>query len=320
MTQENEDASRRLVEASAWRVHLAEIGGDSTAQFEAWLLADARNLEAWQRVEAPWDFFGEHAAAPELVAARGAALGSAGLGRRSRGRAAPWRMIAASGFLLLTAFSGGLYWWLQPADYQTALGERRMLTLADGSRLTLDSNSEVTVSYSLIGRDLKLLRGQARFEVVHDAARPFLVTAAGVVVRATGTDFDVDLPALGVVVTLLQGRVSVADAYHRVALNAGEQLTFAPDRPPFVVEASPGDVLAWLTGQVVFHNAPLSTVIDRLNRYEKAQFVLSDPKLGALRVSGTFNTGNAMAIADILTRYLAIHASYSDSGRIELRR
>jgi len=315
-----EDASRRLVEASAWRVHLAEIGADSTAQFEAWLLADARNMEAWRRVEAPWDFLGHHATEPEIVAARSAALGFAHFGRQPSRRAVPWRAIVASALLLLAAFAGGLYWWLQPANYQTALGERRVVTLADGSRLSLDSNSEVRVAYSLRGRDLELLRGQARFEVAHDSAKPFVVAAGDVFVRATGTDFDVDLPAGVVVVTLLQGRVSVADIRHRVALNAGEQLTFAPGRAPAVVDANPADVLAWQSGQVVFHNAPLSAVIERLNRYDKAQFTLADPGLAALRVSGTFNTGDAMAIADILTRYLGIHAIYSDSGRIEFRR
>jgi transmembrane sensor len=139
-------------------------------------------------------------------------------------------------------------------------------------------------------------------------------------VRATGTDFDVDLPPHGVVVTLLQGRVAVSAATGQVTLTTGDQLTLASGKPPIVTSVNPAEVLAWQSGQVVFHNAPLSTVIERLNRYDGAQFVLADPQLAGLRVSGTFNTGDAGAIADILTRYLSIQAVYTDSGRIELRR
>lgn len=320
MTEVDEDASRRLIEASAWRVHLTEIGAESTAQFEAWLLSDVRNLEAWRRVEAPWDFLGDHAAAPDILASRSVALAFARFGRQPRLPATRWRSIAVTALLLIAGLAGGLDWWFQPQVYQTALGERRVVTLADGSRLSLDSNSDVKVSYSLQGRNLELARGQARFEVSHDALRPFLVTAGGAVVRATGTDFDVDLSPEGVVVMLLQGSVSVADAAHHLALNAGEQVTIAPGHAAIVGSMNPADALAWQNGQVVFHDAPLSAVVDRLNRYDRAQFVIADPHLTSLRVSGTFNTGDAMAIADILTRYLAIHAIYSDAGRIELRR
>lgn len=317
---ETDDASRRLIEASAWRVHLTEIGLDSTPDFEVWLFADPRNLEVWRRVEAPWDFVGVHAAEPEIVAARSVALGLPGFGRRPGNQAVLWPKIAAALLLVLTGLAGGIFWWLQPTDYQTELGERRTLTLADGSRLSLDSDSEVKVSYSLRNRELELVRGQARFEVAHDTSRPFLVTAnRGVLVRATGTDFDVNLPSQSVIIALLQGRVAVTDANYRTALNAGEQLTLMAGQPPRVSPASSSDVLAWLGGQVVFHNAPLSSVLERLNHYDKAQLVLGDPRLADRRVSGTFNTGDAVAVAEILARYLAIHVIYSDTGRIELR-
>jgi transmembrane sensor len=320
MTQTDDDTTRRLVEASAWRAHLAEVGEETSAAFEAWLLSDVRNLEAWQRVEGPWAFLGEHAAAPEVLAARSAALGLTRVGRRPSTSAIPWRGVAAMSLLLLLAIGAGIFWWEQAADYQTTFGERRVLTLSDGSRLSLDSNSEVKVSYSSRGRLLELLRGQARFEVAHDAARPFWVSAAGAVVKATGTDFDVDLPSQGVVVTLVQGRVAVSSESRTLALKEGDQLTIAPDRSLAVAAVNTSEVLAWQSGQVVFHNAPLAAAIARLNRYDVAQFVLADPSLATLRVSGTFNTGNAMTVAEILTGYLGLRAIYSDSGKIELRR
>ena len=318
MSEFDDDASRRLVEASAWRVHLTEIDADSTEQFEAWLLSDTRNLQAWRQVEVPWDYLGEHAAEPEILAVRSAALGLPHFGRQSETPSPPWRRIVAAVLVMAGALGGVGIWWLQPIDYQTSLGERRTLTLTDGSRLSLDSNSEVKVSFGVRGRNLEILRGQARFEVAHDAARPFLVTANNATVRATGTDFDVDLLTQAMVVTLLQGRITVSNPEHLATLKPGEQLTLIPGRVPVVSEASLSDVLAWQNGQVVFHDAPLSAVVDCLNRYDKVQFVLADPSLGTRRVSGTFRTGDAPAIAEILTRYLAIRAIYSDGGRITL--
>lgn len=316
----SDDDARRLVEASAWRVHLTEIDAESTAEFEAWLASDPRNADAWARVESPWDFFGAHAAEPSVVAARSIALGTTPrFGRPAPPRTIPWTRIAAAAVFMLAAAGAGVYWWMQPLDYQTALGERRTMVLSDGSRFTLDSNSELRVAYSAHVRNLVLVRGQARFEVAHDKARPFLVAANGATVRATGTDFDVDLPSNGIVVTLIEGHVAVSDARDRVALNAGEQLTLAPAQRPQIAAVDAGDVLAWQNGQVVFHNAPLASVIARMNRYNQTQLVLADAALARLPVSGTFNTGNAANFADIIARYLNIHAVYTDAGRIELQ-
>lgn len=316
----SEDDARRLVEASAWRVHLTEIDAESTAEFEAWLAADPRNADAWERVESPWGFLGTHAAEPAVVAARSLALGTTPrFGRPAPPQTVPWMRIATAAIVALSAAGAGIYWWMQPLDYRTALGERRTMVLSDGSRFTLDSNSELRVAYSAHVRNLVLVRGQARFEVAHDIARPFLVAANGAVVRATGTDFDVDLPASGIVVTLIEGHVAVSDARDRVALNAGEQLTLAPAQRPQIAAVDTADALAWQNGQVVFHNAPLAAVIDRMNRYNQTQLVLADAALAHLPVSGTFNTGNAAGFADIIARYLNIHAVYTDAGRIEFR-
>jgi transmembrane sensor len=320
MTEKDDDVARRLIEASAWRVHLTEIGVESTAEFEIWIGSDQRNLEAWRRVEVPWDFLGEHATEREIVAARSAALGLPHFGRPPIARPPPWRLIVVTPILVVAALAAAVFWWLQPTSYQTALGERRVLTLVDGTRVTLDANSELDVSYSTGSRNLQLLRGQARFEVAHDSARPFFVAAYGAVVRAVGTDFDVDLPGQSLVVTLLEGRVTISDATHLTALRSGQQLTLAIGQAPVVGEADSSDVVAWQNGQVVFHNVPLSAVVERLNRYDRARFVLADQSLATRRVSGTFNTGNAAAIAEILTRYLEIKAIYSNSGQIELRR
>src|SRR3546814_3917007 len=96
--------------------------------------------------------------------------------------------------------------------YRTVLGERRVVTLADGSTVSLDAASEVRVAYSERARELALVRGQARFDVAHDPRRPFAVQARDQRVVATGTAFNVDLFGPQVLITLIEGHVQVLEA------------------------------------------------------------------------------------------------------------
>lgn len=321
MTDPESDDARSLAEAAAWRVHLTEIDADTTEEFEAWLAADPRHRRAWARVEASWDFVGAHATDERLLEARSAALRP---GPRFGGEAAPrtipLRSLMATALLVIAGTIGTVVWLRQPVTYQTAFGERRVLTLSDGSRLTLDSDSQVEVSYRASERDLRLVRGQAQFEVAHNPGRPFRVAAASATVVASGTDFDIDLPGEGVVVTLIEGRVGVTEARNRLTLEPGQQATLEPGRPPSVAAVDVETALSWQSGQAVFHNATLAAVIAHMNRYDQTKFALVDADLGSLRVSGTFKTGNAVAFADILTRFLKIRADYSRPGLILLSR
>ena len=205
---------RRLVEAVAWRTHLTESEAETSEAFEAWLASDERNSAAWSQIQQPWEFFGEHAAAPELLEVRRAALADARNTSRNRWirpalLALRSRFAIAAGILI--AAVGGLAIWQsnQPDIYLTASGERRTVTLEDGSQIALDSQSEVRVRYSKGARNLTLLKGQARFDVAHDVERPFSVAADGQKVVATGTSFNVDLLGADLLVTLIEGRVVV---------------------------------------------------------------------------------------------------------------
>jgi transmembrane sensor len=210
----DDSESRRLVEAVGWRTHLTESDAETSEEFQTWLATDERNLAAWNQAQGPWQFIGEHATAPELIELRRAALADARNTSRDRWiRPALMALrskltIAAS--LLIVAIGGYLIWQSnQPDIYRTASGERRVVTLADGSQIALDSQSEVRVRYGRNARNLTLSKGQARFEVAHDVERPFSVLAGGQKVVATGTSFNVDLLGSNLLITLIEGHVVV---------------------------------------------------------------------------------------------------------------
>lgn len=317
----------RLAEAVRLRVRLAELGVDSTPESEAWL-REPENFAAWVQVSEPWEFLDEQADAPEALAARRQALQSL---RQNRMSPHPHGWHYAIGGIAAILILGILVWagvgWLQrPADYATALGERRVVTLDDGSRVSLDSDSEVTVRYTDTARILHLLRGQARFDVAHDVERPFSVLAGGEKVIATGTAFNIDLSGNGVLVTLIEGHVVVVDekavsmpSRRQISLESGQQLTALAQKEPAVEHANIQRVTAWMNGQLIFDNEPLSQVVARVSRYTKVPIAIRDPQVAAMRISGVFNTGDLDGVVDTVTQYLPVRA-VNENGTILLEK
>jgi transmembrane sensor len=325
------DDDHRLTEAAMWRVRLTETG--PTPEFETWL-RDAENQAAWDLLSRPWNFFDEIADAPEMIAAREAAFADAKRAGNPFSLPKLLRPVAAliAATLVVGAVGAGGYWWLnRPDDYQTIAGERRVITLSDGSKLSLDANSEVTVRYGNHDRSLHLLKGQARFDVAHDRKRPFSVVAGNQKVIATGTAFNIDMAGPKVLVTLIEGHVVVLEETdgiasappqalsHTISLNAGQQLTASPSLPPEIVQANIRRVTAWTVGQLIFDDEPLSSVVERVNRYGGTQIVITDSQVGAMKISGVFNAGDVLGFVEIVTHYLPVKAMSESSSTIALQ-
>ena len=330
----SETDTSRLAQAAAWRVRLAELDLEGCPEHSAWLTEDARNAAAWTRVQEDWAVFAEHANAPEILELRSEALAHAhevGKGRwvRSRRFALTNGLGIAAGILILAA--GGLFAWMrQPDVYTTRAGERRIVTLADGSQVALDSRSEVSVRYSAHARELTLTQGQARFDVAHDIERPFSVTADGHKVIATGTSFNIDLFGPSLLVTLIEGRVVVSAAQSwinltkvdiplaRITLDAGEQIVFSPKAAPRVAHVNLGQATAWENGEVVSENDSLTTIVARINRYARDPVVIRDTETGELHISGVFHTGDVQGFVNTIVEYLPVRAEKEPDGTILL--
>lgn len=345
-----------LEQAAAWRARLGDAADPQSEEFSSWLARDSRNREAWRAVQAPWDVLGQHAAAPRVIELRRAALTHAHnavrgnlFWRNGFRRSASFAAAAASA-LAATAF---LFWWQHRPDvFRTGFGERRVVTLSDGSQITLDSRSEVTVRYTADARALRLVQGQAQFDVAHDVLRPFAVSAEGRKVVATGTAFDVDLLGSNLLVTLLRGHVvvlpqsaaaipwipdatsagagsvttagaesrasSAAGDSDRIYLDPGEQLTVSSSGVPQVSRVDIERVTAWERGEVVFDNEPLASVIQRMNRYGPRHILIGDDRIGSLRISGVFHEGDVDGFVSTIAAYLSVTAHERPDGDVVL--
>jgi len=343
--------ARYLVDAAAWQTHLADNDLESTPEFEAWLEADLQHRSAWDQVQKSWEFVGQHAASPELLELRHRALADARDTARQRWTLSGRPRKATVGVALATAAAAAIVgivaWFINSADvYRTATGERRVVTLIDGSQVQLDSSTELHVHYTAHSRELALLRGQARFDVAHDIERPFVVAAGGRKVVATGTAFNVDLLGRNMFVTLIEGRVVVLPgtttdlnrvidqiAHPRtegeatapssqgvsslradsgVELGVGQELVISAGGDSRIVEANVERTTSWQTGQLVFDNEVLTSVIERINRYSTKPLEINDERTGNLRISGVFSESDVPGFVETLTHYLPLRADVRD--------
>lgn len=289
--------------ALAWfaRLRGEDVSAAERAAFDAWLSADPAHREAYRRVTALWD-----------SAAFGAALRRQAASpprpappperRRPRWRAA----VAAAAALALLAVgidqAGDLAIALR-ADHRTATGERERVVLADGSVMVLNTGSAVALDFAPDRRRIRLLAGEAYFEVVTDPARPFEVASDGATVRVVGTAFAVRTAGPEVRVTVRRGQVAVtgtAEPARAVRLGRGEQVAVSEGRPGPKTRVDSEAVLAWLEGRLVIHRRPLGAVVDELRRHHPGWIVVADGRLGGVEVSGNYRLDDPAAVAAAL--------------------
>ncbi len=335
--EQKDSQARKLLEASAWRVRLSETDAEEGEHpgFQEWIAADPRNADAWRQVTGPWRLFGDHATAPEVIVARREALARAEQAGRRR-----WREAARSGNHALQAIAAtvvvvlGLAFLFaqiaRPDVYNTGFGERRVVSLDDGSMLSLDAQSEVRVHYRSHVRELQLVRGQAKFDVAHDAERPFTVLAGGRKVIATGTSFNVDMLGAKLFVTLIEGRVVVLPSperrpsdgqrIERIELMPGKQLALAEHESPAITDVNVGLAMAWQTGLIAFEDATLAEAVARLNRYSENKLIVDDETAGNIRISGVFKAGDMSGFVSTITTYFPVSAAPQSGGEIRITR
>ncbi len=201
--------------------------------------------------------------------------------------------------------------------YATRVGERQTIALTDGSIVALDTASVLDVDYSAARRDVRLVRGQALFQVAKNRARPFVVTAGDRQITATGTAFDVRVDRGEVRVVLVEGRVTVTPiarsglaklfpALETQIMAPGEALVADRAKPVSVTAADVAQDTSWREGQVIFRDDTLSAAVAEMNRYSTNQIVVDDPRIAGLRISGVFGVSRQENFIAAVTAFYPI--------------
>lgn len=205
--------------------------------------------------------------------------------------------------------------------YRTEVGVKRELRLADGSLAHLNTDSAIEVSIRPDRRFVRLLRGEARFDVRPNPSAPFVVRAYDATLRALGTDFNVRLRPDMTEVTVIEGGVAVRDgeaptrtvtAGTLAAIRGGAVAMTPLDRAEIAQRT------AWRTGTLAFAGEPLAQAVEEVNRYRKAPILLGSPGLAALPVTGTFRVGQSDAFIRTLAKAHDLQATFSRDGTVML--
>ncbi|PKD39299.1 FecR family protein [Methylomonas sp. EFPC1] len=279
-------------QAISWLLRLRDAPGNPQIrqEFADWLAADPLHGQAYQQVEAQWAWMEPFK--QQAFLARNEALRYRPPTRRPVWLR--WASYSAAAIVLLgvgLALFSPQGWYGFPHSYGTGKGQRQTLTLADGSSLELNTDTEVRVHFNRRQRHVDLVRGEAFFNVTHDAERPFTVHVGNVSVRDIGTAFDVYKQSDRVSVAVQDGLVEMTGQGSSRELHAGHQLAYSHDQR--FVEALQSDiatVTAWRQGQLIFRGRPLGEALAEIGRYHDVQIRLPDPKLAELRVNGSFRT------------------------------
>jgi transmembrane sensor len=279
----------RLQDASEWVQRLNESSAEELAdQWMQWCGADPMNLPAFEQMQRLWNAFPETKAKtlhPPAVVNR---------------LEHPTGLIAlAASVVLLIGVAGWFAWHYSDEQVlDTATGEQRRITLADGSHLDLAPGSRVITHFTLTKRDLRLDRGQAFFQVAHNATRPFIVHANNLTVTAVGTEFDVRISPSNTAVTVGEGRVTVVPDVEGtgsgsranteiVRASVGQRVSFSKSAHQLsVATVDPKVAGAWRDGTLQFVGEPLEDVINAINRYTASQILVA-PAFQQTRFTGT---------------------------------
>ncbi|WP_083276747.1 FecR family protein [Sphingobium phenoxybenzoativorans] len=329
-------AKARIERATELFARLQNEGatGEDREAAAIWRREAAENEQAWQEVAALWAFLGEARHEPLLASMRVrtqnniASVPASAASRR-------WLPMALAACLIGLICAPAIWWSLHQKDdpgvkaapamardgymrqiYASDVGQRRIVSLSDGSTIELNSGSEVMVAFSSHRRDVRLVKGQALFSVSKDKSRPFVVDTGALKVIAVGTAFDVRRGRDGADITTMEGLVRVEPHVRSAALQptlvpAGSKLSMLCD----TLKVGKVDVrkeTIWTKGLIVFDGRCLSDVAEEMNRYSQRKLTVSTSAAN-LTINGTFQASNALAFARTLQQQGLVEMD--DTGR-----
>jgi transmembrane sensor len=321
------------VAAASWFVRLrGSKAREARSGFARWRLRNPTRARAYEEIETIWGLAGDVGDSPEIsalvdhVAPRVArpAGRSRSIGVWGR-RAACIAVVLGGVGIAMLSFRGLIPWGESPPAtlYQTAVGEQRDVTLADGSIIRLDAATQVEVRLASRSRDVRLISGRARFTVAKAPGRPFIVHSGEAGVTALGTVFDVRREAGLFEVALFEGRVEVrrdqADVKDgRLILAPGQGVRVVGRDVLRALPLEAGASTGWVEGRLVFDGAPLSEVVAELNRYSPHKLSLETAPGDRRRFRGEFRSSDIDGAVKVLAALYDLSITKDQDGGIRL--
>lgn len=342
-TNNNPVAPERLAEAGVW---IARLHGDNRTRalelgLKRWLREDPENARAFEIATDVWE---DAANLRRLLPLRPRLARSA--------RSGMVGIFAAAALASVLMFVGAVLWFQNLGVITTAVGEQRQMVLDDGTRVFLNTNTRLVVSYSEDERRVELRRGEALFNVAKKSDWPFIVVAGDRQVRALGTSFVVRREAEQLAVMLVEGKVEVSpvvDPKRSAAeppltqqpaqstgsaapsvdaqtskparddvftLSPGQRLTFGAGSPAKLDMPSVEKAIAWRRGQVILDDTPVRAAADEMNRYNAVKLVVADDVPAELQVSGLFQAGDSINFANAVAHTYNLNVQERDGAII----
>jgi transmembrane sensor len=327
-----QNSASALEEAAArWalRVDAGTLSAQEEAELEAWTAADVRHAGAFARALAASAYLdravalGAHGAAMPVAQPAPAEQqpGRSQLSRRM------WMGGAAGALAASLVVAVGLKPWSRAERLSTPRGSIRRVALADGSALTLNTGASVEVDFAPQTRGIRLLAGEANFDVTHDKARPFTVDAGIARIQVVGTSFLVRLLEVGSVsVTVREGIVDVrTDLAGVTRLLAGDRLIVLANGQGLVRDrltpAAVDKAGLWQSGELDLTGMTLGDAAAEFARYSDRPIVIADPAVARLKVAGIYSISDPAGFAQAAADSMDLHLEQSDTGlRLSRRR
>jgi transmembrane sensor len=289
--------------AAQWIVRREKAGwtDEDQTEFENWLAATAGNRIAYLRLADVWNRAGRLKALDQPARRRFFVF-------RRTDSLKPLARVAAL-FILAAAIGAAGYAWLSRSSdtrYATGIGEREIITLADGSRIELNTQTVLRLSHDGGARRVTLDSGQAYFDIKHDPAHPFVVLTADHRITDIGTKFEVRASTRQVRVTLFEGSAQ----FESLSPNAAKQNAILKPGDVAVATAASMRIvrqptkklmaeIGWRHGVIVFDHTTLADAAAEFNRYNRKKLVVTDPKVAKLTIGGTFQTTNTQQLTQL---------------------
>ena len=303
-----------LDQAAAWiaRLRADDVSAGDRARFACWLSEDAGNAAAFDRMLELWSDLGVLRALPIEIPRTA----------RARRWQLPLGLAAAAAVAALLVLPRGAE---PPAlELRTPVGGFQQLRLADGSEITLNTDTALSVALRDEARTVTMDHGEVFFSVAPDAARPFSAVCGEASVTVLGTAFGATCDTGGMSVVVAHWRVRFATRVGAGAsreLGAGDAVRY--DRQDNLAEISrvdPGKALAWQQRRLVFEDVPLTEVIGELQRYMEPALRIADPAAGTIRVSGVFSTAEPRLTLAALEKSLGLAVTGPEQGPLLIAR